>query len=77
MLIKEEETRKGSKPTVTNDENLREIEQTFQLLLKTDREAAAEFKAGIAEYTTALQTEETPTDMLTMLRNELTRLKAA
>lgn len=76
VLIAEEEAKKASQPTVTNDENLREIEQTYQLLLKTDEEAAAEFKASMAEHTAALRTEETPTDMLIMLRDELNRLTA-
>lgn len=74
VLIAEEETRKGSQPAVSNDENLREIEQTYQLLLKTDKKAAAEFKASMEGHTAALKAEETPTDMLTMLRDELGRL---
>lgn len=77
VLIVEEEARQGSQPAVTNDENLREIERTYQLLLKTDKAAAAEFKASMEEHVVALRSEETPKELLTMLRDELNQLPPA
>ncbi|HNW57959.1 MAG TPA: hypothetical protein PLR88_06325 [Bacteroidales bacterium] len=74
LIEREEKNRDAGKPEVTPEQSKKEMEDAYQLLLKTDREAAEEFKAAMNEYTTDISRIDNSFDMVSRLRGELERL---
>lgn len=77
LITKEELRMKDNNEGITEDETLKEMEKAYQQLLKTDREAAEEFKVQMDEFAANLNQESSSTDLLTMLKNELSGLTPA
>ncbi len=76
-LIKEAQKNQGGSEQVSIEDNINEMEKAYRLLLETDQAAAAEFKQGMDDYIATLREEQPATDMVTMLRNELSDLSPA
>ncbi len=76
-LIEDAERKQRSTPPVSHDENIKEMEKAYRLLLETDRAAAAEFKQSMDDYIASLGEEQPAADLVTMLSNELNGLSPA
>ncbi|HNX66444.1 MAG TPA: hypothetical protein PKH02_06140 [Bacteroidales bacterium] len=74
LIEREEENRDAGKPEVTPEQSKKEMEDAYQLLLKTDKEAAEAYKAAMNEYSTDISQADNSFDMVSRLRGELERL---
>lgn len=71
LIVKEEKNEQKNSPS-DNQVQLQEMEQTYQKLLKIDKEAAHEFKQQMVEFTNKENVQEI--DLVSLLKNELSGL---
>ncbi|HPT22848.1 MAG TPA: hypothetical protein PLR88_12955 [Bacteroidales bacterium] len=74
LIDKEEKSRDAEKADVSPEQSKKEMDDAYQLLLKTDKEAAEAFKAAMNEYATDISQTDNSFDMVSKLRGELERL---
>jgi len=74
LIEKEEKSRDTEKTDVTPEQSKKEMEDAYQLLLKTDKEAAKAFKEAMNEYATDISQTDNSFDMVSRLRSELEQM---
>lgn len=77
LIQQEEQKYKKNGNSISIDENLKEIEKTYQELLKTDRITAEEFKEEMENYRKDLPRDNTAEDLATFYKKELARLSTS
>ena len=76
LIAEEEKKQKGYGQTMTADEYQKEIDKTYRELLKTDKQAAAEFKKEMEGVVKEYAASNKTPDVISLLKEELQNLSA-